>query len=317
MSTILTVAEARRGRLSDISFELLSAGASLATASGGRHAVALISPDASDLKDQLARAGVDEILTVRTPVSNFDAGIYEQALSSLIAAEDPAVIILGHTVDSLGFAPAVAARQGLGFASDVVELRWEGAPVAVRGAYGGKLTQELEFPGKRATVLLLRPGAFPAAEAVGSPLARSVDIPYGKPAVEHQGFEEPDGGGTGVTDAELLLSVGRGIGDKEQIPRFEALAKSMGATLSVSRPIVDAGWSTSARQVGQSGQTVAPKVYIALGISGAVQHIAGIRGAETIIAVNSDPDAPIFRVAHYGAVKDLFDVADALEQHFG
>ncbi len=111
-----------------------------------------------------------------------------------------------------------------------------------------------------------------------------------------------------------MFSIGRGVQDKDEIPRFEALAERLGATLSVSRPLVDAGWMPSARQVGQSGKTVKPRVYLALGISGAVQHLAGMRTAETIIAVNTDPEAPIFGVAHYGAVADLFEVADELEQ---
>jgi electron transfer flavoprotein alpha subunit len=120
-----------------------------------------------------------------------------------------------------------------------------------------------------------------------------------------------------ITKAEFLLSVGRGIEDKDALSQFEELAESMGATLSVSRPLVDAGWVSNARQVGQSGKTVKPKVYLALGISGAVQHLAGMQTADTIIAVNTDPEAPIFRVAHYGAVVDLFDVADELADQFG
>ena len=120
-----------------------------------------------------------------------------------------------------------------------------------------------------------------------------------------------------ITKAPFLLSIGRGVEDQDELPRFEALAERFGATLSVSRPLVDAGWMPSARQVGQSGKTVKPRVYLALGISGAVQHLAGMRTAETIIAVNTDPEAPIFGVAHYGAVADLFEVADELEQALG
>jgi electron transfer flavoprotein alpha subunit len=317
MTTILTVVEARRGRLTDVSHELLSAGASLAAAASGRHLAAVVAADAEVLADHVGRAGVDEILTLTTPNATFDAQIHEQAVEALIEAELPAVVVLGHTIDSLGFAPAVAARGGLGFASDVIEVRWEDGPIAVRGAYGGKLTAELDFPGKRHTVLLLRPGAFAPATEATAPPRRAFEVAYGEPATEHRGFHEAEGGDLDIAESDFLLSIGRGIGEEDQIPRFEALAEQMGATLSVSRPIVDAGWLTSARQVGQSGKTVKPKVYLALGISGAVQHVAGIRGAETIIAVNNDPEAPIFRVAHYGAVEDLFEVADALERQFG
>ena len=132
---------------------------------------------------------------------------------------------------------------------------------------------------------------------------------------EHSGSARPTIGGR-HHQGEFLLSIGRGIEDKDEIARFEQLADRLGATLSASRPLVDAGWMASARQVGQSGKTVKPKVYLALGISGAVQHLAGIRDADTIIAVNTDPEAPIFGVAHYGAVADLYDVADALGRRF-
>jgi electron transfer flavoprotein alpha subunit len=134
------------------------------------------------------------------------------------------------------------------------------------------------------------------------------------PRARHRAFVEAAAGEVDITTADFLLSIGRGIGEREQIERFERLAEKMGATLSVSRPIVDAGWMPSARQVGQSGKTVAPKVYLALGISGAVQHLAGMRGAGTIVAVNTDPEAAIFDVAHYGAVVDLLEVADELEK---
>ncbi len=127
-------------------------------------------------------------------------------------------------------------------------------------------------------------------------------------------FREAAVGDVDITTAEFLLSIGRGIGEQDAIPQFERLADKLGAVLSVSRPLVDAGWMPNARQVGQSGKTVKPKVYLALGISGAVQHLAGMKTSGTIIAVNTDPEAAIFNVAHYGAVADLFDVADELEK---
>jgi electron transfer flavoprotein alpha subunit len=145
--------------------------------------------------------------------------------------------------------------------------------------------------------------------------ARQVEVALdGVAATEHLGFEEVPDTGVDITKAPFLVSIGRGVEDKDELPRFEALAERFGATLSVSRPLVDAGWVPSARQVGQSGRTVKPRVYLALGISGAVQHLAGMRTAETIIAVNTDPEAPIFGVAHYGAVADLFEVVDELER---
>ena len=147
---------------------------------------------------------------------------------------------------------------------------------------------------------------------------RAVDLDLsGAARTEHLGFVEAATADVDITKAEFLLSIGRGIEDKDNIPRFAELADRLGATLSSSRPLVDAGWMDSSRQVGQSGKTVKPRLYLAMGISGAVQHLAGMRAADTIIAVNSDPEAPIFGVAHYGAVADMFEVADGLEDSLG
>jgi electron transfer flavoprotein alpha subunit len=322
MSGVLVIAETRLGALRDVSLELVTAALSVKADAGGRVAVAVLDPEPDRFADRLAVDGVDELLLVPTPTEHFEAHVAGRALAELIAAESPSVVLLGFTIDSLGFAPAVAATGGLGFASDVTALRWDSDPptlIAARGAYGDKLVSELEFPGKQTTVLLLRGGTFEPAEASGAtPATRTVALELdGIAKSEHLGFQEAEAGDVDITKAAFLLSIGRGIEDQDNIPRFEALADKLGATLSSSRPLVDAGWMPSARQVGQSGKTVKPRVYLALGISGAVQHLAGMRTAETIIAVNTDPEAPIFGVATYGAVVDLFKLADELEQQFG
>lgn len=316
MSGILVLAETRRGELREVSLELVSAAREVKEAAGGRLVVAVVGAGAARFAEDLAAEGVDEVLTVPAPSPDFEAHIWERALERLIESEGPALVLLGHTIDSLGFAPAVAARLGLGFASDVTAVSWDGGPHVRRGAYGDKLQAELEFPGKACTLLTVRPGIFPVASSGGgSAPARSVPIDLeGVARTEHVEFVEVGAGDVDITKADFLLSIGRGIEDKDNIPRFENLAERLGATLSVSRPLVDAGWMPSARQVGQSGKTVKPRVYLALGISGAVQHLAGMRNADTIIAVNTDPEAPIFGVAHYGAVTDLFEVVDELEQ---
>jgi electron transfer flavoprotein alpha subunit len=316
MSGILVVAESRRGELREVSLELVGAALALKEQAGEPVAVAVIGAEADGYTDTLGATGVDELLTVAAPAEEFEAHVHAGALAALIEQENPSVVLLGHTIDSLGFGPAVAAELGLGFASDVTGLSWEDGPVATRGAYGGKLQLELDFPGKETVLLMLRAGAFEAAEGAGDASVRAVEAAV-EARTEQLGFREVEAGDVDITQAEFLLSVGRGIEDKDALPQFEELAEKMGATLSVSRPLVDAGWVANARQVGQSGKTVKPKVYLALGISGAVQHLAGMQNADTIIAVNTDPEAPIFRVAHYGAVADLFDVADELADQFG
>jgi electron transfer flavoprotein alpha subunit len=320
MAGVLVIAEARRGELREVSLELITAAAQVKGAAGGRLVVALIDADAEAHAVVLAADGVDEVLTVASPAPNYEAHIAGRALAALIEAEQPALVLLGHTIDSMGFAPAVAARRHLGFASDVVALDWDGGPLARRGAYGDKLLDELEFPGKDCTLLMLRPGTFvPAAPGNGGGApTRAVELGDLLDAArsEHVAFREAPAGDVDITKADFLLSIGRGVAERDNIARFEELAERLGATLSVSRPIVDAGWMPSARQVGQSGKTVKPRLYLAFGISGAVQHLAGMRTAETIIAVNTDPEAPIFGVAHYGAVADMFELADALEAKF-
>jgi electron transfer flavoprotein alpha subunit len=318
MSGILVVAETRRDELRSVTLELVGAALELKDAAGGRVTVAIVDADPSSFTGALAVSGVDEILTVTTPTPNFEAHVAQQVLEALVEAEQPDVVLLGHTIDSMGFGPAVAARKGLGFASDVTAVSWDAGPVAIRGAYGGKLVAELDFPGRERTLLMLRAGAFEPAEADGAAVGvRAVDVAFDAAPTEHLDYREAATGDVDITKAEFLVSIGRGIEDKDNVAQFEDLADKLGATLSVSRPLVDAGWVSNARQVGQSGKTVQPKVYLALGISGAVQHLAGMQKADTIIAVNTDPEAPIFSVAHYGAVADLFDVAEALEQHFG
>ena len=316
MAGVLVVAETRRGELRDIALEVVGAARTVRDAAGGRLVVAVVDPEPAAVADALNLEGVDEILAITAPTPHFEAHVAQRALEALIAQEQPSLVLLGHTIDAMGYAPAVAARGGLGFASDVTALGWEDGPIVQRGAYGDKLVAELDFPGKAVTVATVRPGAFEAAGGAGSATTRPVDLGLSAQdaRTEHVEFREVAAADVDITKAEFLLSIGRGIEDKDNIPQFEELADRLGATLSVSRPIVDAGWMSNARQVGQSGKTVKPKVYLALGISGAVQHLAGMQKAETIIAVNTDPEAPIFNVAHYGVVADLFEVAEQLEQ---
>jgi electron transfer flavoprotein alpha subunit len=311
--TTLVVAEHVRGELRPVTLELISAAKSL----GGPVAVAVIAKDPAALADAVNIEGVDEILTVQVEQDEFENDVYQAAVEELVSERSPKAVLLGFTVGSMGYGPALAAKLGLGFASDVFAVREEdGGLVAERSFYGAKVNGELEFPGHDTIVLLLRPTAWQPAEGAGSASVTAVEAPTATSRARHKDWVEAQAGDVDITTADFLLSVGRGIGEKENLPQFEELASRMGATLSVSRPVVDAGWMPNSRQVGQSGKTVTPKVYLALGISGAVQHLAGMKTSGTIIAVNTDPEAAIFNVAHYGAVADLFEVAEELEKLF-
>jgi electron transfer flavoprotein alpha subunit len=311
MSGTLVIAEHLRGRLRDVTRELVTAAQELPRPVS----IAIIAADPGPLADEADLQGVEEIISVRGGGDEFENDVYRDVLEALLADRQPDVVLTGFTVNSMGYAPAVAAKLALGFASDVFALSLEdGAVVARRAFYGSKVHAEVELPGGRPVILMLRPTVWVPAEAGGGAARSELSVEVRSSRARHLGFVEAPQADVDITSADFLLSIGRGIGDKENIDRFVRLAEKMGATLSVSRPIVDAGWMPSARQVGQSGKTVRPKVYLAFGISGAVQHLAGMKGSGTIIAVNSDPEAAIFSVAHYGAVADLFEVAGELEQ---
>lgn len=313
MSSVLVVAETRRGEVREVSAETIAAGLEIKRASGARLIVGVLAANPDPLTASLAYEDVDEIVTVSIANEHFEPHVAEAALESLIETIQPTVVVLGHTADSLGFAASVAARGEHGFASDVCRVGWDGGLIAWRGLYRGKLDAELGFAAKETTIILTRIGSFsPAAAANAEPPVREVAVPFSAPRSSHLGFEEAKADGVDITKADFLVSIGRGVNDESKVAEFEALAESLGAVLCGSRPLIDAGWIARSRGVGQSGKTVTPDVYLAFGISGAGQHLAGIRGAKTILAVNTDPDAPIFLAAHYGAVADLFEVSTAL-----
>lgn len=315
MSSILVVAEIRLGEVREVSAEPVAAGLEIKRASGARLIVAVLAENPDPLIASLAYEGVDEIVTVPIANQHFEPHVAEAALESLIETMRPTVVVLGHTADSLGFAASVAARGEHGFASDVSRVGWDDGLIAWRGVYGGKLEAELGFAGKQTTIILTRIGSFspgPAAAANAAPPVGEVAVGVSAPRSSHLGFEEAKADGVDITEADFLVSIGRGVDDESKVAEFEQLAESLGAVLSGSRPLIDAGWIARSRGVGQSGKTVTPHVYLAFGISGAGQHLAGIRGAKTILAVNTDPNAPIFSVADYGAVADLFEVSTAM-----
>lgn len=310
--SVLVVAEHLRGQVRPITLELVSA----ATELGEETAVAVIAKDPASIADQLDVEGVNEIVGVRVEQEEFENDVYRQAVEQLIFDRSPDVVLVGFTVNGMGYAPALAAKLGIGFASDIFALRRDGGDlVAERSFYGSKVNAEIDFPGHDRVLLMIRPTAWPPAEGAGAAVEAELEVGITESRARHADFREvASSGDVDITGADFLLSVGRGVGEKENLGQFEGLAEKMGATLSVSRPLVDQGWMPNSRQVGQSGKTVKPKVYLALGISGAVQHLAGMKTSGTIIAVNMDPEAAIFNVAHYGAVADLFEVAGELDK---
>jgi electron transfer flavoprotein alpha subunit len=314
--TVLAVAEHRRGQVRDVSFELASAGRELADSFGTDLHVAVVGGDVERYADSLDVEGVDVVHTVDHG-EEFNHDVSVQALSQLAESVDPRALLAGHTVDGLDFAPALAERLGYPLVTDAVDLTVDDGLVVTREMYGSKVETTLAVEGERALVTL-RPAEWPTATGVGDAEVRPADVTVDESAVRStvRGFEEAAGGDVDITEADVLVSVGRGIGEEENLDLAFDLAEALDATVSASRPIVDNGWLPANRQVGQSGKVVTPDVYIAIGISGAVQHVAGMKGADTIVAINNDPNAPIFDIADYGIVDDLFEVVPALTEEF-
>jgi len=313
---VLFVAEHRRGDLRDVSYEGISAGRQLADALGGELHVAVISGPVEAFAESLNTPEVDVIHTVDAG-EEFDHDTYAAATEALHAELDPAALLLPNSVNGLDYAPAVADSLGLPYATDAVDVAYDDGLTVTREMYGSKVETTVEVAGDQ-FVVSIRGGEWPAADGAGD--AEVSAFEFDESGVDDgarvQGFEEVGGGDVDIGEAEFLVSIGRGIEEEENLDLIRDLCDATGATLSSSRPIVDNGWLPKNRQVGQSGKQVTPKVYLAIGISGAVQHVAGMKGAETIIAVNTDPNAPIFDIADYGIVGDLFDVVPALIEEF-
>ncbi|NHN41898.1 electron transfer flavoprotein subunit alpha/FixB family protein [Halorubellus sp. JP-L1] len=317
MSDVLAVAEHRRGELRDVSYELVTVGSQLADATGGDLHVAVVSGDVDRYAEELDVEGVDTIHTVEDG-EEFNHDVYAQVVEQLYDAVDPQVLLTPNSVNGLDYGPAVANALDLTYVSDAVDVELEGSTLtATREMYGGKVETTTEVEAD-AVAVSIRSAEWPATEAAGDAVVESFDATIDESAVKSTvtGFEEVGGGDVDITEADVLVSVGRGIEEEENLDLVRDLADALDATLSSSRPIVDNGWLPKNRQVGQSGKVVTPEFYIAIGISGAVQHVAGMKGAENIVAINTDPNAPIFDIADYGIVDDLFDVVPALIEEF-
>jgi len=315
MSDVLAIAEHRRGELRDVSFELITAGAAVAEAAGGELHVAIIGGDVEGFAEDLNREGVD-VVHAAANGEEFNHDVYVQTVEALVDEVGPEYLLLPNSVNGLDYAPALAIDRNMPLVTDVVELEVDGEDlVAMREMYGSKVETAIEVA-EGPYAITIRSAEWPPAEGMGDAEVRAFDFETDEDAIGTTvtGFEEAAGGDVDISEADFLVSVGRGIGEEDNLELIEALAEATGATISASRPIVDNGWLAKNRQVGQSGKTVTPDVYLAVGISGAVQHVAGMKGADTIIAINTDPNAPIFDIADYGIIGDLFEVVPELTE---
>jgi electron transfer flavoprotein alpha subunit len=316
MAEILVIAEHRSGELREITLQMLNKASELAKNQSCDLTVVLLGNKMDDLIGVL-KDRADRIVVYNDEgLQNFDTEYYRGVLVGLIAERKPLIVLMGHTPWGMDLAPALAVKTGFPLATDCVDILIESRKVkVVRQIYGGKIFARMCFRDAPAYLVTVRGGAFPAADA-GGYLAEIIHANTSLPSrsrKEFLGYQDTGKGELDITQADLLVSVGRGIGEQDNIASVKELASMMGGTLSCSRPVVDKKWLPKYHQVGTSGKTVKPKVYLALGISGAFQHVAGISGAGTVIAVNKDKKAPIFRVADYGVTADLLNVVAALK----
>jgi len=316
--SILVYIEQREGTLRPVSLEALGEATRLAASLGGPVVAVYCGATDANLAS-LGEAGADQVLVAKhAAFAHYDGAGYAAAVAAAARATEASVVLLAASSIGKDLAPRVAALLGVGLASDCTALDTTGGKlVARRPIMAGKLFEKLAFPLKPA-MATLRPKAFaPAAPAAGksaSTSALAFEWDASAPRAVVTGVTGETGGKADLTEAEIIVSGGRGMKGPENFALIEKLAEALGATVGASRAVVDAGWRPHGDQVGQTGKTVSPKLYVAVGISGAIQHLAGMSSSRCIVAINKDPEAPIFKLADYGLVGDLFEVVPALTE---
>ena len=318
MGEVFVLVEHRQGKIRDITLEMLGAGEKLASQQGTSSTAVLLGHHVKTFADELATRASKILVVEDAQLEHFNSILYQKVLSSLITKYQPSLTLIGHTAFGMDLAPSLTVEMGSPLVTDCIGLSFEGSRLkAVRSIYGGKINANVSLRECKSYIATVRPGVFspgvPGDKKAGmvmesSPLQGTIDV---KKFLE---YIEASITGEDITQAEIIVSVGQGIGGPEHIPMIEEVAKSLGGVVACSRPVVDRNWLPKERQVGISGKTVKPKVYIAIGISGAFQHVTAMQGSETIIAINKDPRAPIFGVADYGIVDDFQNVIPILKE---
>ncbi|MGH9736134.1 MAG: electron transfer flavoprotein subunit alpha/FixB family protein [Candidatus Acidiferrales bacterium] len=316
---ILLITEQREGKWNNVSFETLAAAQQIASQTNGTISGAVVGKGVGSLADELAAFQLSEVLLVEHDLlDKYTPDGFSIALRQVIESAKPDLVLLPHTYQVRDFAPKLAASLTKGMVGDCVGYRHEnGKLIFVRQMFQGRTNADVVFTGEPPWIATFQAGAFRAdlaAKGTSNAPTKPVTVDLKPEQIRTKPLElfREAKQAVDLTQAPILVSVGRGIKAPENIPLAEKLAKLLGGEVSASRPICDEGWLPMDRQIGSSGQTVAPKLYLALGISGAIQHVVGMKGSRTIAAINKDQNAPIFEIADYGVVGDLFEIVPAL-----
>lgn len=317
-NVILVIAEQREGKLNRVSFETIAAAQAIAKDTGWAVEVVLPGGGVAALAQELAQKAVAKVYALQNPaLADYTSDAYVEALRGFIAAQQPQLVLFPHTYQVRDFAPRLALALDRTLISDSVGYKYEGGKLLfTRQMFQGKFAADVSFAGEAPWLATIQIGTYRADQAeAGSAAVETVAATVGAaPRITpHEVFQEAKQA-VDLSQAEVIVAVGRGIKEQKNLALAEELAKTLGGELGASRPICDNGWLPLERQIGSSGQTVAPKLYFALGISGAIQHIVGMKGARTVVAINKDPEAPIFEVADVGVVGNLFDVVPAVTE---
>jgi electron transfer flavoprotein alpha subunit len=315
VATILTFAEVRDGKVKRPSLETVSEARRLSQALGGAKVVSvLVGSGVAGASDELAQYGADKVwLFDDAALKDYATESYARAIAKGIEEEKPTIVLMAHTATGKDLAPRVAAKVGAGLVSDCVALSVkDGRATARKPQYSGKAYATIAWEGEP-QMATLRPNVFPLGQADASRKAEVVKGSVDAAArARVTAMHAAASGKVELGEAQVIVSGGRGLKGPEHFPLVTALGEAFGAAVGASRAVVDAGWVDHQLQVGQTGKTVSPTLYIACGISGAIQHLAGMSSSKYIVAINKDPDAPIFKVANYGIVGDVFEILPKL-----
>jgi electron transfer flavoprotein alpha subunit len=321
MAKIWVVLQLREGgQVPRISWEALAAGQRLAAALGGKAEAVLLGSGIGPVADEMAKNDLGAVhMADHEALRGYTPGAYIGALAPAIQAAKPDYVVFPHTYQTVDFMPRLAQAVDAGMITDATGFEQaEGGLLWKRPVLGGKLQARVRVKGEGTVFVSVQAGSYPADSVVkGGPVeVRPLDADLSgiKPDREILGYEEVGGDQIDLTKADVIVAVGRGVGGADKMGVINDLAKALGAEIAASRPVIDNGWLPRDRQIGSSGQTVAPKLYLAAGISGAIQHLVGMKGSSVIVAINKDPGAPIFNVAHYGIVGDLHEILPALTE---
>jgi electron transfer flavoprotein alpha subunit len=312
MAKIIAIAEHRNGKLSDATFELCKAAKTLAAAMGAEPAAAVMAKD-DGLAKEVAKY-IPVVFSVTSPdLEKYNSDGFTQAIKAIVDSQDVKGVLVPHSYDGVDYAAKVALAIDAGIVSNCNKARVEGGNVIfTRNTYNGKIQEEKKVNTAK-FVATFEKGAFEMEAAGGAGTVTAVAATISGVRTKSKGYVETMAGAVDISQAKIIVSGGRGCKDGDKYKDIIVkLAQKLGGEYAASRPVVDSGWTDPARQVGQSGKTVAPDLYIAAGISGAIQHVAGMKGSKCIVAINKDPEAPIFNIATYGIVGDLFEVIPAM-----